>query len=136
MNVLKKASTTYGIALTSTLRLLERVRYKFFKFHTQLNFQVMNNTNDDNKNEKFYVSGFGDVPVEEAKKFIQRVAPLARTYHNTVVLRKTVVPREQERTKRLLTGIEDDIAINIIHQLLDLVGFKFRENDENLIFNP
>ena len=96
----------------------------------------MNDTNDDNKNEKFYVSGFGDVPVGEAKKFIQRVAPLARTYHNTVVLRKTVVPREQERTRRLLTGIEDDIAINIIHQLLDLVGFRFRENDENLIFNP
>lgn len=32
----------FGIAIITTLRLLERVRYKFFKFHTQLFFQVMN----------------------------------------------------------------------------------------------
>lgn len=96
----------------------------------------MNNTNDNNKDSKFYIGGFGNVSTEEAKELLQRIVPLARTYHNTVVLRKTIVPREQERTKRLLTGIEDDIAINIIHQLLSFAGFRFGENDENLIFDP
>lgn len=111
----------FGIAIISTLRLLERVRYKFFKFHTQLNFQVMNNTND-NKKEKFYIGGFGFVSLEEAKLLLQRIVPLARIYQNTYKIKKCFMPKEAEEARMYMNGLLEKQAESIVVQLLTFGG--------------
>ena len=101
--------------------LSKRVRYKFFKFHTQLNFQVMNDTND-NKKEKFYIGGFGFVSIEEAKLLLQRIVPLARIYQNTYKIKKCFMPKEAEETRMYMDGLLEKQAESIVVQLLTFGG--------------
>ena len=116
MNVLKKASTTYGIALTSNLRLLERVRYKFFKFHTQLNFQVMND--EEHKIPDWFQDIEGYVRQYcELKRLSSQLAEVLRVPFTEETTTRMGVRISVERDIRSrMDYLEEIITLNVVKQ--------------------
>lgn len=82
----------------------------------------MNSTNDNNKESKFYIGGFGFVSTEEAKKLLQRIVPLARTYQTAYKIRKFDIPKEAKDARLYMEGLAEDLADNIVVQLLSFAG--------------